>query len=128
MSRLNALADRAAGAAFGLTNYQNLEAALNYLAIAGADLAAAATLNITSSTHRITGSTTIDNIADAVGATVGQQVALLFQATTTVRHNGGGTGNIRLQGGLHAGFVAAETLTLVYDGTNWVEAHRSPLH
>jgi hypothetical protein len=53
------------GAAFGLTNYSNLEADVNYLAVAGADLASAATINVTAEFHGITGTTTIDNITDA---------------------------------------------------------------
>lgn len=101
---------------------------VNFLAIAGADLASATTITPTNETHLITGTTTIDNIS-TTGAVKGQKIRLIFQgAAITVRHIGGGTGNIRLTGGLHAGFVANETLQLTYDGVNWIESHRSPLH
>jgi microcystin-dependent protein len=105
-----------------------VKAAHDYLIAAGADLASATTLTITSTFHKVTGTTTIDSVSDASGPVAGQRVTFAFQGTTTVRHNGGGTGNIRLLGGFHAGFVANEMLTLAYDGTNWIEVSRSPLH
>lgn len=100
----------------------------NYFGVAGADLASAASLVTTNSFHVVTGTTTIDNITPS-GPVKGQRVKVLFSGgPITVRHNGGGTGNIRLTAGLHAGFVAGETLELVYDGTVWQESHRSPLN
>lgn len=102
---------------------------VNYLTQPGADVASAQTIQVSSSWHRVTGTTTIDSITDPLGAVAGQEVRLLFAAgPITVRHQGGGTGNIRLAGGIHAGFVAGESCTLAYDGTNWVEVQRSPLH
>lgn len=107
----------------------SVKAAVDYVAIPGADLASAATLSITSEFHKVTGTTTVDNITDAAGAIAGQQVRLLFTgANISVRHNGGGTGNIRLVGGLHAGFVVGEILHLIFDGTNWYELARTPAH
>jgi len=92
--------------------------------LGGPDVPSATTVPVSASTHRITGSVTIDSIS-AASPQLGQTVRFLFQATVAVRHNGGGSGNIRLSGGLAAGFVAGEVLDLVFDGTNWVEHSRS---
>lgn len=129
MSRLAAIADLAAGDVVPESWVDAVRVLANYLGIAGADLASAATIQVTSAQHKVTGSTTIDNVTDPLGAVAGQTVRLFFSdGPVTVRHNGGGTGNVRLSGGLHAGFVAGEFLELVYDGANWYESHRSPVH
>jgi microcystin-dependent protein len=91
----------------------------------GSTIASATNLGISNPTHLVTGTATIDSLVDAAAFT-GKMVRLIFQgANITVRHS---IGNIKLLGGIHAGFVANEMLTLVYDGTNWIEAARSPLH
>jgi hypothetical protein len=127
-TRLNALVDRAAGAAFGLTNYANLEADVNYLLVAGADLASAATINITAAFHGVTGVTTIDNITDALGAVAGQHVRLWIKGgPLTIRHNGGGTGNIRTLTGVERVAAPNETIEFIYDSAAavWREAQPS---
>ncbi|MCH9731625.1 MAG: hypothetical protein K0U84_18445 [Actinomycetia bacterium] len=54
----------------------------------------------------------------------GQVVAIRFgDANTTVAH--GGSTTIRLQDATNHTFASAETLTLVFDGTGWVEIARS---
>lgn len=122
MSRLVAVADRVAGQAFGLTNYDNLEADVNYLVIAGADLPSGATLDITSSFHGVTGTTTVDSISDALGAIAGQHVRLWIKnGPLSIRNNGGGAGNIRTRTGLDRTVVANEIVTLAYDGAVWRE-------
>jgi microcystin-dependent protein len=128
MTRLAQVADLANGDPVPESWVDDVRLIANYLGIAGADLASAGTISIDSYLHKVTGSTTIDNITDALGAITGQRVKLLFQAQIAVRHIGGGTGNIRLVGGIHAGFVANEALELTYDGAHWVETHRTPLH
>lgn len=129
MSRLAAVANLAALDALPESWVDDVAAIANYYAIAGADLASGTTLNITAAVHRVTGSTSISNISDSLGAITGQRVKLIFQATCTVLN---ATGNIKLVGGagVHATFTTNETLELVYDATigYWVESNRSPLH
>jgi len=121
-TRLNALADRISGQAFGLTNYNSLEADVNYLVVAGADLASAATLAITNEFHGVTGTTTITNITDALGASKSQQVQLLIKGgPLTIQNNGGGTGNIRTNSGADTVYPTNAIVTFVNDGTVWRE-------
>lgn len=91
----------------------------------GSTIASATNLGISNPTHLVTGTATIDSIVDSAPF-VGKQVRLIFQgANISVRHS---IGNIKLLGGVHAGFVTNEALTLVYDGTNWIEMSRTPIH
>lgn len=87
----------------------------------GANLASGAALAVTNAKHLITGSTTITSIAPTFTSAKGQQLTLVFQATITVRN----LNNIKLFGGIDAGFVANEILKLFYDGANWVEETRT---
>jgi predicted secreted protein len=129
LTRLNALDVKSAGSdAFGLTNYNKLKTDIEYLTVAGADLASAATINPTAEFHVVTGTTTIDNITDSLGAVKGQQVRLLFKGSgLTIRNNGGGTGNIRTENGLDRPVGANELVTLVYDGTVWRAQRRGSM-
>lgn len=100
---------------------------VNFYTVSGADLASAATITPTSSFHMLTGTTTVDNIT-TTGAVAGQKLTLSCKTASgpiQIRHNGGGTGNIRLQEGLHATLVAGEIMTLAFDGTVWREVTRS---
>jgi microcystin-dependent protein len=93
--------------------------------VQGSTVASATNLGISNPVHLVTGTTTIDSLVDAAPYT-GKKITLIFQgANITVRHS---IGNIKLLGALHAGFVANETLTLVYDGANWIEVARTPIH
>lgn len=130
MSRLNALTDRIAGQVFGLTNYNNLEADVNYLVVAGAALAALGasnTLAITAEFHHVTlaAGNTIDNLSDTLGASAGQQVRLWFDNAQTIRNNGGGTGNIRTLSGNNLAMHANDVIIFVYDGTYWREQRQT---
>jgi hypothetical protein len=125
-SRLNAILDRITGQSVGLTNYENLVADVNYLAIGGAAIAAvdasisANTLTITSQFHKVTAVTgNVDSINDALGPIAGQTVNLLFANVQTIRNNGGGTGNIRTYSGYPRIVAAGELIRAVFDGTNW---------
>lgn len=125
MTRLAALDNKSAGSdAFGLTNYDQLQADISYLVVAGADLAALGasnTLAITARFHHVTlaGSSTIDNISDALGAVASQEVRLWFDNAQTIRNQGGGTGNIRTLDGNDLAVSANQIIALTYDGTNW---------
>jgi hypothetical protein len=122
MTRLNALADRISGQAFGLTNYGNIEADVNYLVVPGGNLAALGggnTLTIAARFHEVTlgSGNNIDNITDALGAVGGQEVVLLFDQPQTIRNNGAGAGNIRTSNGVDKRVSAGELVLLRYDST-----------
>lgn len=91
----------------------------DYLAIAGADLASAATLTITSEFHRVTGSTTVTTINDSVGSQAkGQLVRLNLVAGLTF----GTSGNITTITGSASPYAAGSVATFMWDGTSkWLE-------
>jgi hypothetical protein len=64
----------------------------------------------------VTGTTSINNVQVS---RIGRIITLLFTDTVTVND----TGNLKLAGTFNAG--VDDTLTLVYDGTNWLEISRS---
>lgn len=73
--------------------------------------------------HLTTGATTIDNItADGWG---GRVVTLKIGTAVSIRHNGGGTGNLRLSGGSDFSAGVDDTLTLACVGTVWHEVSRT---
>lgn len=92
---------------------------VNYLTVAGADVAALGANNavaIAAEFQRVTVVTgNIDNITDVAGLVAGQPVRLLFTNAQTMRNNGGGAGNIRTVSGSDRAVVANEIVTLAYD-------------
>lgn len=73
--------------------------------------------------HLTTGATTIDNItADGWG---GRVVTLKIGTAVSIRHNGGGTGNLRLSGAADFSAGVDDTLTLACVGTVWHEVGRT---
>ena len=99
------------------------------LAAKGADVASAndITLGSDGNFFGITGTTTINRIA-AAGWTAGSVVVLKFAASLTVAHNvasGSGFQGLLLAGAVNFSATATDTLTLIYDGTNWVELARA---
>ena len=66
-----------------------------------------------------TGGTT--TITDLTGGTHSQVIVILAEHTVTITH---GASTILLQGGVNFDMVADDTLTLMYDGTNWYETAR----
>jgi hypothetical protein len=64
-----------------------------------------------------TGSTTITNFDDG---SAGQMITIIFTTANTTLSD---SGNLKLAGGLTGS--ADDTITLVYDGTNWFEVSRS---
>ena len=130
-TRLQALEDRTDGTqSFGLTNYDQLQADVDYLVVPGANLTSLGgsnTLTITNEWHQVTlaAGNNIDNIADALNAVAGPQVRLAFTNYQTVRNNGGGTGNIRTESGGDEYVMPNEIVTLTFDGTNWWKSKKA---
>lgn len=129
MARLGTLAARAIHQPFTKAIFDILKQDVDYLAVAGADLAAVGagnTLAITSEFHRVTlaATWTVDSISDVAGLVGGQRARLLFVNTGTIRNNGGGTGNIRTLTGASRPVAAGEVVELAYDATGavWREA------
>jgi hypothetical protein len=87
----------------------------------GADVADEASITPTGNSFKITGTgTTIDTLV-STGITAGTQITLIFASATVVV--GDLTGNINLSAAFAS--TASATLTLIYDGTNWLEIARS---
>jgi hypothetical protein len=124
-SRLVALGDRLAGQGFGLTNYGNLEAALNYLMGLGADIPSAPTITISSAEHGITGNTTISTINDSIGATAGQPLRLRIKGGPLQISSG--IGNVKSLSGNTIVLLTNEVIDLVYDGANWWQVKPQPI-
>jgi hypothetical protein len=125
-TRLQALADRILGTqSFGLSNYDVLEADVNYLVVAGANIVSANTITITNEFHIVTGGVTIQSIVDGLNASPGQQVRLLCQSALTIANNGGG-GNIRTSSGADRAVKANDVVLLTYDGTYWWASSPDP--
>lgn len=98
----------------------------NYYGIVGATRTAATSVDVAASFHPVTGTTTIDNLSDPAGAIAGQRVTFKFASALTIRHNGGGTGNIRTMTRLDRTIAANQVVTFVYDGSVWREAATTP--
>lgn len=74
---------------------------------------------------QITGTTTINTIS-ATTWTAGSTIVLQFQGSLTVKNATAGTGaQFLLAGGADFSATANDTLTLFYNGTNWVETART---
>lgn len=123
MTRLASLDVKTVGTeSFGLSNYNKLKSAHDYLVVAGGDKASGATVTIDSEFHGLTGTTTVDNLADASGAAAGQQIGLLIKNGPVIfRNQGGGTGNIRTSTGADKIFPQNAIVAFVFDGTVWRE-------
>lgn len=95
----------------------------------GGDIASANTLTLGADGNffKITGATTINGIVTR-GWQAGSVVHLMFTGAPTVTHNSGAPGTdavaLLLNGASNMSAAANNTLTLVYDGTNWVELAR----
>jgi hypothetical protein len=107
---------------FTLTMWQEIQSDLNYLLQRGT-AASAASVSVTNQIMEITGTTNIDNLTNGVLA--GQLVTLEFAAVCTVRHNGGGTGNIRLTTGFNYTSYVGACITFYWTGSVWREVSRS---
>lgn len=95
-----------------------------------ATLASANDITLAQGVHKyaVTGTTTIKTI-DASGIPTGYEIAMLFSTSLTV-DDGSGTGlgtrkEIELNGSADFSATANDVLTLIYNGSKWVEKSRS---
>ena len=95
----------------------------------GANVASAGDLTLGSAgnSFSITGTTTINAIT-TTSWQAGSVIRLIFASTPTVKNNtagGASTAKMLLNGGVDFSATANDVLTLIYDGTNWLECSRS---
>jgi len=95
----------------------------------GANVASAGDLTLGSAgnSFSITGTTTINAIT-TTNWQAGSVIRLIFASTPTVKNNtagGASTAKMLLNGGVDFSATANDVLTLIYDGTNWLECSRS---
>jgi hypothetical protein len=107
----------------------NITAGSRVLGKKGADAASGSTVTLgNGNLFAVTGTTTINHVT-TTGWQAGSLVHLLFAASVTVTHNAGSppanTAALLLAGAANFSATANDVLTLVYDGTNWVEVCRS---
>jgi hypothetical protein len=118
--RLQSVTDPGAGNPLPDSYTSAVAVDLDYLVAPGADLASAGTVTITSKFHRLTGTTTVHDLNDSIGAVAGQRVELFLKdGSVTFQNNGGGTGNIRTPTGADVTFTQNTIVILEYDGTLW---------
>lgn len=95
------------------------------LGFKGADVASASGITLTKGNFfDITGTTQINTIS-STGWTAGSVVVLRFNGNVTVTHNSGGTNDILLASSANFSATAGDTLSLVFDGTDWNECSRT---
>lgn len=111
-------------------NAGGFQMAKRHLQKKGADVASANTMTLGTdgNSFHITGTTTINGITTASWQS-GSILVLRFAASLTVTHNsgapGGGAVALLLAGAVNFSATANDTLTLWYDGTNFVELARA---
>lgn len=94
--------------------------------VKGANIASANDLTLTTNSHTITGTTTINAITISPFI-AGDNITLVFSGATTVKHNtagGGGTAVMKLSGSVDLTTAADTVLCLYYDGTLFQETSR----
>lgn len=84
----------------------------------GADVASAATITPTGNVFHVTGTTTITSVS-ATGLEAGTRITIIFDGILTFTDGS----NLVLAGNFVT--TANDTITLVYDGTNWYEIARA---
>lgn len=85
-------------------------------------------LGIDGNTFTITGNVQINGIATANWNTGLPGILLIFSGAPTVKHNtaaGAGFASMLLDGSADFTAAANSRLTLIYDGTNWLEISRT---
>lgn len=123
MSRYQTITDLAVDDALPESWVDAVRINVSHLTVAGADLTSGSTINVTASFHKVTGTSTINNIVDTSGATKGQPLRLWFSAPLQLTHNGGGAGQLNLQGASNKAVSANSIVSFAYDsaGDQWVE-------
>jgi hypothetical protein len=84
----------------------------------GAAVASAATITPTGNLFHVTGTTNITSVS-GTGVTAGTKITIIFDGALTFTDGS----NLKLAGNFVT--TADDTITLVYDGTNWYEVSRS---
>lgn len=84
----------------------------------GAAVASAATITPTGNLFHVTGTTTITSVS-GTGITAGTQITIIFDGILTFTDGS----NLKLVASMVT--TADDTITLVYDGTNWYEVARA---
>lgn len=106
----------------GVLAYKNSAGNIAFLMGGGANVASATPLPVpVAMVYHVTGTTGFSTIT-STGLIKGSEITLIFDGILTVTT---GTGNLRLAGAANFASTADDTLTLVYDGTNWYEKCRS---
>lgn len=100
----------------------------NRLEMTQATIASANDLTLTTGNQFLISGTTQITAIISTSWQAGSVVSLQFQGSLTVKNNtagGAGTAVIRLSGAVDWGATALDTITLKFDGTQWVELGRS---
>lgn len=84
----------------------------------GSSVASASTITVTGNIFHVTGTTTITSVS-GTGVTAGTTITIIFDGALTFTDGS----NLKLNGNFVT--TADDTITLVYDGTNWHEVARS---
>jgi hypothetical protein len=84
----------------------------------GADVASAATIAATGNLFHVTGTTSVTSVSGS-GIAAGTQITIIFDGALTFTDGS----NLKLAGNFTT--TADDTITLVYDGTNWYEVARA---
>jgi hypothetical protein len=114
----------------GLSVAKNIMASGRILTDKGADVASAndMTLGMDGNYFEISGTTQINRITTTTWQ-AGSFCIMKFAASVTVAHQGAATSGalarINLSGSANFGATANDTLTLVYNGTDWFEVCRT---
>lgn len=90
----------------------------NGLVGSGANVASAATITVSGKIFHVTGTTTITSVS-ATGVSAGTEITIIFDGVLTFTDGS----NLKLAGDFVT--TADDTITLVYDGSNWYETARS---
>lgn len=96
---------------------------------ASADVASAGTITVGNGNYAVVTGTTTINYITTTGFTAGSVICLKFSGALTLAHNTGSvpasTAALLLRGSQNLTTTANDTITLVYDGTNWRELARN---
>jgi hypothetical protein len=100
--------------------YMPVRGSTGFLNIDAGSMASASTITPDgfSSYFSVTGAVTIDNIGTNT-AWVGRVIWIETASNPTIKHNSGGTGNIRLTGSADVAMTANDMIAFIYTGSVW---------